>query len=206
LTENHNCSRTLSPSTWPRSRSALSKRAICPGVGAEKLRLNCDSQRTTPNRLVSAIYLPQPSYDTQTKARYHVLYLQHGGGEDETGWIRQGRANFILDNLIAAGSCKPMIVVMAYGKLARSGSGLASLPHGGIHPASLDEKRLALLRAQVGRRLDATPEETAAEAEVMWLPAYSPDFPPIEERCSKVKTLVAWMPAPHAKGVGRGAQ
>ena len=44
-----------------------------------------------------------------------MLYLQHGGGEDETGWIRQGRANFILDNLIAEGKAKPMIVVMEYG-------------------------------------------------------------------------------------------
>src|ERR671938_1457050 len=66
------------------------------------------------------LYLP-PNYDTQTRARYPVLYLQHGGGEDETGWIRQGRANFILDNLIAAGSCKPMIVVMAYGYARRAG-------------------------------------------------------------------------------------
>jgi enterochelin esterase family protein len=66
------------------------------------------------------VYLP-PKYDTQTKARYPVLYLQHGGGEDETGWIRQGRANFILDNLIAAKSCKPMIVVMAYGYARRAG-------------------------------------------------------------------------------------
>ena len=55
------------------------------------------------------VYLP-PNYDTQTKERYPVLYLQHGAGEDETGWIRQGNANFILDNLIAAKSCKPMIV------------------------------------------------------------------------------------------------
>jgi len=66
------------------------------------------------------IYLP-PDYDEQTKARYPVLYLQHGGGEDETGWIRQGRANFILDNLIAAGTGKPMIVVMAYGYARRAG-------------------------------------------------------------------------------------
>ena len=66
------------------------------------------------------VYLP-PGYDTQTKARYPVLYLQHGAGEDETGWIRQGRANFILDNLIAAGSCKPMIMVMAYGYARRAG-------------------------------------------------------------------------------------
>ena len=47
--------------------------------------------------------------------------LQHGGGEDETGWIRQGRANFILDNLIATGICKPMVVVMAYGYARRAG-------------------------------------------------------------------------------------
>ena len=50
-----------------------------------------------------------------------MLYLQHGAGEDETGWVRQGHANFILDNLIAAGSCKPMIVVMAYGYARRAG-------------------------------------------------------------------------------------
>jgi enterochelin esterase-like enzyme len=66
------------------------------------------------------VYLP-PDYDVQTKTRYPVLYLQHGGGEDETGWIRQGRANFILDNLVASGSCKPMIVVMAYGYARRAG-------------------------------------------------------------------------------------
>src|SRR5215207_4049516 len=47
-------------------------------------------------------------------------------------------------------------------KLARSGSGLAPLPHGGGYPASLDDRRLALLRAQVERRPDATLEELAA--------------------------------------------
>ena len=66
------------------------------------------------------VYLP-PNYDTQVKVRYPVLYLQHGAGEDETGWIRQGHANFILDNLIAAKSCKPMILVMAYGYARRAG-------------------------------------------------------------------------------------
>jgi len=66
------------------------------------------------------VYLP-PAYDLQTEMRYPVLYLQHGGGEDETGWIRQGRANLILDNLIAAKNCKPMIIVMAYGYARRAG-------------------------------------------------------------------------------------
>jgi enterochelin esterase family protein len=78
------------------------------------------------------VYLP-PGYDTRTSTRYAVLYLQHGGGEDETGWIRQGRANFILDNLIAAGQAKPMIVVMAYGYARRAGAtpmDLAGKPFG----------------------------------------------------------------------------
>jgi enterochelin esterase-like enzyme len=66
------------------------------------------------------VYLP-PNYDTQPNARFPVLYLQHGGGEDESGWIRQGKANFILDNLIAGGNAKPMIVVMANGYATRAG-------------------------------------------------------------------------------------
>jgi enterochelin esterase family protein len=72
------------------------------------------------------VYLP-PDYEAQAKKRYPVLYLQHGGGEDETGWIRQGRANFILDNLIAAGEAKPMIVVMAYGYARRAGADAPNL-------------------------------------------------------------------------------
>ena len=46
-----------------------------------------------------------------------MLYLQHGAGEDETGWSRQGHENFILDNLIAAGRAKPMIVVNENGTI-----------------------------------------------------------------------------------------
>lgn len=72
------------------------------------------------------VYLP-PNYDTQTGVRYPVLYLQHGAGEDETGWIRQGHANFILDNLIASKTCKPMIIVMAYGYAHRAGQAAPDL-------------------------------------------------------------------------------
>ena len=60
------------------------------------------------------VYTP-PDYAGSPAARYPVLYLQHGGGEDERGWSAQGRMNFILDNLIAAGKAKPMIVVMDNG-------------------------------------------------------------------------------------------
>jgi enterochelin esterase-like enzyme len=55
------------------------------------------------------VYTP-PGYD-QGSERYPVLYLQHGWGEDETGWSHQGHENFILDNLIAAHKAKPMIIV-----------------------------------------------------------------------------------------------
>ncbi len=73
------------------------------------------------------------SHDVQTRVRYPVLYLQHGGGEDETGWIRQGNANFIMDNLIASGASKPMIIVMANGYARRAGQtppDLAGKPFG----------------------------------------------------------------------------
>ncbi|WP_295714578.1 alpha/beta hydrolase-fold protein [Mucilaginibacter sp.] len=60
------------------------------------------------------VYTP-PGYDTQTDKRYPVLYLQHGSGEDETGWPTQGKMNFILDNLIAGKQATPMIVVMDRG-------------------------------------------------------------------------------------------
>jgi enterochelin esterase-like enzyme len=64
------------------------------------------------------VYTP-PAYDKDQKVRYPVLILQHGSGEDETGWTRQGKAQFILDNLIAAGKAKPMIVVMERGYAER---------------------------------------------------------------------------------------
>lgn len=57
------------------------------------------------------VYTP-PDYGTNARGRYPVLYLLHGWGEDETGWYTQGHVDFIMDNLIAAGKAKPMIVVM----------------------------------------------------------------------------------------------
>lgn len=63
------------------------------------------------------IYTP-PDYDKNPNKRYPVLYLQHGMGEDRTAWPNQGHANFILDNLIARGKAKPMIIVMEDGGIA----------------------------------------------------------------------------------------
>ena len=64
------------------------------------------------------VYTP-PGYETSTQ-KYPVLYLLHGGGGDEDAWLTMGRANIIMDNLIAAGKAKPMIVVMPNGNATQS--------------------------------------------------------------------------------------
>lgn len=61
------------------------------------------------------VYTP-PGYDA-SRDRYPVLYLLHGGGDEDSGWSTIGRAGFILDNLIAAGDAEPMLVVMPNGSL-----------------------------------------------------------------------------------------
>ena len=73
------------------------------------------------------VYTP-PDYDADLKKKYPVLYLQHGGGEDETGWCKQGHMNFILDNLIAEKRAVPMVVVMEKGYATRA---TASTPPAG---------------------------------------------------------------------------
>ncbi len=75
------------------------------------------------------VYTP-PDYMT-SKARYPVLYLLHGGGGDEDQWINLGRTNVILDNLIAAGKVKPMLVVMPNGnanQIVAQGYGYGPIP------------------------------------------------------------------------------
>lgn len=64
------------------------------------------------------VYTP-PGYESN-QTRYPVLYLLHGGGGDEDAWVTMGRANVILDNLIAAGKAKPMIVVMPNGNATQT--------------------------------------------------------------------------------------
>lgn len=66
------------------------------------------------------IYTPASYYDNNT-SRFPVLYLQHGSFEDETGWPGQGKANLILDNLVAQNKAKPMIIVMDNGYAFKPG-------------------------------------------------------------------------------------
>ncbi|SIN70354.1 alpha/beta hydrolase-fold protein [Algoriphagus halophilus] len=65
------------------------------------------------------IYTP-PGYETNTAETYPTLYIYHGGGEDETGWARQGKTDLIIDNLISEGKAKKMLVVMADGNMPAS--------------------------------------------------------------------------------------
>ena len=66
-----------------------------------------------------AVYLPE-GYTTSQEA-YPVLYLLHGSGDDETGWMTKGKAKAILDSLITSQLCPPMIVVMPNGYLEQTG-------------------------------------------------------------------------------------
>ena len=87
------------------------------------------------------IYTP-PDYEKNSSTRYPVLYLQHGGGEDERVWIEMGRTNLILDNLIAEGKIKPFIVVMETSAVGpampmppRTGTPVAGAPAAGVPTA-----------------------------------------------------------------------
>jgi enterochelin esterase family protein len=81
--------------------------------------------KTTGEWRRALVYTP-PDYDKSLTTRYPLLILQHGAGENETGWTKQGKANLIVDNLIAERRAKPMIVVMDCGYATRAGSATAS--------------------------------------------------------------------------------
>jgi enterochelin esterase-like enzyme len=120
------------------------------------------------------VYTP-PGYET-SKARYPVLYLLHGAGGDEDAWYSLGRTNIILDNLIAQGKAKPMIVVIPNGnsnQYAAPGMGLPDEPmqvmgRGAAAPA------LAAPAAAPA----ATPAASAPTAEPTATPAAAPAATP----------------------------
>jgi enterochelin esterase-like enzyme len=92
------------------------------------------------------VYTP-PGYDPRGKQTYPVLYLLHGYSDDANGWTEVGRANVILDNLIAQGKAKPMLIVMPLGygepKVLQRDSGVFRDP--GITQRNFDKFREALL-------------------------------------------------------------
>ena len=92
------------------------------------------------------VYTP-PGYDPRGKQTYPVLYLLHGYSDDASAWTAVGRANVILDNLIAQGKAKPMLIVMPLGygapEVLAPGSGVFQDP--GITQRNFDRFRDSLL-------------------------------------------------------------
>jgi enterochelin esterase family protein len=93
--------------------------------------------KVTDNWRRCFVYTP-PDYGTNVKKRYPVLYLQHGWGEDETGWYTQGHVDAIMDNLIAAGKAKPMIIVMDNLNAVKPGESAALFAGRGLVPPPSD--------------------------------------------------------------------
>lgn len=135
--------RALDPSNPAvvRDGSWVESHVIIPGPLAELLDI-----KDVPHGRVTAVWYSSPTIGMSRRMmvytppgyekgnqKYPVLYLMHGAGGDEEGWINRGRANYILDNLIAAGKAKPMIVVAT--------NGLA------VNPAAPDDRPLRMLSA-----------------------------------------------------------
>ena len=96
------------------------------------------------------VYTP-PGYERGT-AKYPVFYLIHGGGDEDSGWSTIGRAGFILDNLLAAGKIKPMIVVMPNGSVTLPG---VVNPMGGGRGAAVTPEAVAARIAAISKLHDA---------------------------------------------------
>ena len=92
------------------------------------------------------VYTP-PGYDPSAKTTYPVLYLLHGYSDDASGWTAVGRANVILDNLIARGKAKPMIVVtpLGYGTMEIIRLGWGAWDHTDVRDRNFSNFREALL-------------------------------------------------------------
>ncbi|MEO6830085.1 MAG: alpha/beta hydrolase-fold protein, partial [Acidobacteriaceae bacterium] len=86
------------------------------------------------------VYTP-PGYDARDNRKYPVLYLLHGYTDDANGWMALGRANVILDNLIAQGKAQPMLVVMPLGYGAPE---IVTGPHADYHNVTLRRKNFSL--------------------------------------------------------------
>ena len=96
------------------------------------------------------VYTP-PGYDPKNKMKYPVLYLLHGFSDDASGWTAVGQANVILDNLIAQGKVRPMIVVMplGYGAPEIVSYGFQGFQHEELRQKNFDKFREALLKEVV---------------------------------------------------------
>lgn len=90
-----------------------------PGEGPRGTVVRHYFESEITGELESCLVYQPPEFDASRA--YPVLYLQHGMGENETGWVHQGRGNFILDRLINRGEAEPMLVVMCSGMVQMQG-------------------------------------------------------------------------------------
>lgn len=121
------------------------------------------------------VYTP-PDYMKNNDKRYPVLYLQHGMGEDRRAWANQGRTNFILDNLIAEGKAKPMLVVMEDGGIA-AGMGGARRPAGPGAQGARPGQGQGQGQAAAGTRPQQAPGQQAPGARPQAGPGQRPGAP-----------------------------
>lgn len=110
------CSRAASGVEIPEQEGDYAKVQDVPH--GQVRQLTYYSKTAHRNRIIY-VYTPA-CYDKNSSDRYPVLYLQHGMGEDQTGWHKQGKMQYIMDNLIAQGKAVPMLVVMESGDLEAS--------------------------------------------------------------------------------------
>ena len=105
-----------------------------------------DSPNLNAQRMVY-VYTP-PGYES-SKGKYPVLYLLHGNGQIEASWTWTGRANVILDNLIAEGKAKPMIVVMPYGHVQREIKPAPAAAAPGADSATIEQELMTAIKPMV---------------------------------------------------------
>lgn len=105
------------------------------------------------------VYTP-PGYDKSTE-KYPVLYLLHGGGEDQRGWATQGRTDLILDNLIAEQKAKPMIIAMLDGNFYGNGGGVAGFGEAQLRAFENELKNAAIPFVESNFRVEADAKNRA---------------------------------------------
>jgi enterochelin esterase family protein len=150
------------------------------------------------------IYTP-PGYETNENTRYPVLYLFHGMGDTEDAWTGVGRANFIVDNLLAAKKAKPLVIVMPYGHTPAAPPDMRSIGNYGAFEKDLIkdiipyvQKRYRVSKEQKDRAIAGLSMGGGQSLTIgmgnielfRWIGAFSsavPKSPKLEELLSNVK-------------------
>jgi enterochelin esterase-like enzyme len=119
-----------------------------------------DSPNLNTQRMVY-VYTP-PGYETGNQ-KYPVLYLLHGNGQIEASWTWTGRTNVIMDNLLADGKIKPMIVVMPYGHVQREikSPGATAAPAPGADMAAIEKELITAVKPLVESKYRVLTQRTS---------------------------------------------